>query len=178
MKIILIIIFQFLPLFLIAQRKINKADIIKINTEIENEVLKLNDSLIKADKYIKPFNLEFKSDIYKIEKLADKKISIDYSTAVMTDAVYELEKGYDKLLNKYYKILYSKLKTEDKEKLKISQKNWIKFRDSERIMIGIVSQNEYSGGGTIQSNLRASRICEITSKRVFEIKKHIDQFIE
>ncbi len=92
MKNILIIIFQFLPLFLIAQRKINKADIIKINTEIENEVLKLNDSLIKADKYIKPFDLEFKSDIYKIEKLADKKISIDYSTAVMTDAVYELEK--------------------------------------------------------------------------------------
>ncbi len=45
-------------------------------------------------------------------------------------------------------------------------------------MIGIVSQNEYSGGGTIQSNLRASRICEITSKRVFEIKEHIDQFIE
>ena len=83
----------------------------------------------------------------------------------MTNAVYELEKGYDKLLNKYYKILYAKLKPEDKEEFKKSQSNWIKFRDSERIMIGIVSQDEYSGGGTIQSILKASRICE-SRKRV------------
>ena len=178
MKNILIFTFLLHSIISFSQRAVNKTDILKINAEIEAEIIKLKDSLINANKYLTPNDLEFKSDVYRIENLADKKIEIDYSTAGMSKAVFELEKGYDKLLNKYYLILSKKLKPEDREKLKISQRNWLKFRDSERILIGIISKDEYYGGGTIQSNIRASSICEITKIRVYEIKEHIDLFIE
>lgn len=178
MKYLFFLYFLSFSSILNAQRKINEKDILKIKTEIETEISIFKDSLNNSEKNLKPIDLEFKTDIYKIEKLAEKKISINYSTIGMSNTVFELEKNYDKLLNKYYKILAEKLNYEDKEKLKKSQKNWLKFRDSERILVGIISKTQYSGGGTIQSNIRAGKICDITKKRVYEIKEYIDQFIE
>ena len=178
MKYLFFLYFLSFSSLLNAQRKINEKDILKINKEIETEISILKDSLNNFEKNITPIDLEFKTDIYKIEKLAEKKININYSTIGMSNTVFELEKNYDKLLNKYYKILVEKLNSEDKEKLKKSQKNWLNFRNSERILVGIISKTQYSGGGTIQSNIRAGKICEITKKRVYEIKEYIDQFIE
>ena len=161
-----------------AQREVNETDILKFNQEIDNDIIKLKDSLTNSKNYLSKIDLEFKSDIYRIEKLANKKIEVNSTTMGMTKAIFELEKGYDQLLNKYYQVLIRKLKSEDIEKLKISQRNWMAFRDSERVLVGIVSKDEYSGGGTIQGNIRASRICEMTKVRVYNIKEHIDQFIE
>jgi uncharacterized protein YecT (DUF1311 family) len=178
MKYLLLFCFSLFSFISNAQRELNKKDILKINSEIETEILNFKDSLRNSEKYLKPINLEFEIDIYKIEKLAEKKMNINFSTAGMSNAVFELEKGYDKLLNKYYKILIQKLNSKDAEKLKKTQENWIAFRDSERILVGIISKVEYSGGGTIQNNIRAAKICEITRKRVYEIKEYIDQIIE
>ena len=161
-----------------AQREVNETDILKFNQEIDNDIIKLKDSLTNSKNYLSKIDLEFKSDIYRIEKLANKKIEVNSTTMGMTKAIFELEKGYDQLLNKYYQVLIRKLKSEDIEKLKISQRNWMAFRDSERVLVGIVSKDEYSGGGTIQGNIRASRTCEMTKVRVYNIKEHIDQFIE
>ena len=156
-----------------AQREVNETDILKFNQEIDNDIIKLKDSLTNSKNYLSKIDLEFKSDIYRIEKLANKKIEVNSTTMGMTKAIFELEKGYDQLLNKYYQVLIRKLKSEDIEKLKISQRNWMAFRDSERVLVGIVSKDEYSGGGTIQGNIRASRICEMTKVRVYNIKEHI-----
>jgi len=179
MKKIICIPFLLLPLLLCAQREITEEDLSKINTEIEVESIRLKDSLTENEGIVvNPLDIPFELDVFKIEKLAEKKMNIDYTTSGMTNAVYELEKGYDKLLNKYYKILVEKLNTEDKEKIKIAQRNWLKFRDSELEMIWVMSNDEYTGGGTIQKNIRAAKVCDLTKKRVYQIKEHIDQFVE
>ncbi len=178
MKYILTFSFLLFSFLSTAQREVNKTDILKFNKEIDYEIIKLKDSLTNSNNYLSKIDLEFKSDVYRIEKFAEKKIDVDNSTMGMTKAIFELEKGYDQLLNKYYQVLLKKLMPEDSERLKTSQRNWISFRNSERVLIGIVSQEEYSRGGTIQKNIRASRICEMTKKRVYEIKEHIDQFAE
>ena len=162
-----------------AQSEITKAKLAEIKAQVEKETIKLKDSLIKANKGADiPLDITFKADLYRAEKLADKKVSIDYSTSGMTTAIVELNNDYEKLLNKYYTILLKKLNPKDQDKLKIAQRNWIKFRDSEIQLIGTVSKSEYSGGGTIQSNIMAGRISDLTKNRLYVIKEHLNQFID
>ncbi|MGA9637810.1 lysozyme inhibitor LprI family protein [Flavobacterium sp.] len=174
----------FLLLFLVgvfgnAQSESTKTKLTEINAQVAKETAKYKDSLTNAGgSYAQPLDIEFKTDVYNIEKLADKKIEVDYSTAGMTNVVFELNNNYDKLLNKYYSILLNKLSVKDQEQLKVSQRNWLKFRDSEIELIGVISKEEYTGGGTIQSNIRASQICDLTKNRLFEIKEHLSQFLD
>ena len=162
-----------------AQSEITNAKRIEIKAQVEKETNKLKDSLTKTNNGSDiPLDIEFKTDVYRVEKLADKKVGIDDSTSGMTTAIVELNNDYDKLLNKYYAILMKKLQPKDQEKLKIAQRNWVKFRDSEIQLIATVSKNEYSGGGTIQSNIMAGRISDLTKNRLYVIKEHLDQFID
>ncbi|NRS88557.1 uncharacterized protein YecT (DUF1311 family) [Flavobacterium sp. 7E] len=164
--------------FVNAQEGLTPAKLAEIEAQVDKQALKFKDSLIKRNAGA-DFSLhnEFETDIYRAEKLADKKVEVDYSTAGMTSAIVDLNKDYDKLLNKYYAILMKKLQPKDQEKLKISQRNWIKFRDSEDELIGIITKTEYSGGGTIQSNIMAGRISDLTKSRLYFIKGHLNQFI-
>lgn len=162
-----------------AQSEITNAKLIEIKSQVDKQSLKFKDSLTKMnDGSDLPLDIEFKTDVYRIEKLADKKVEIDYTTSGMTKAIVELNNDYDKLLNKYYAILMKKLQAKDQDKLKEAQRNWIKFRDSEIQVIGIVSKTEYSGGGTIQSNIMAGRISDLTKNRLYTIKEHLNQFID
>ena len=115
--------------------------------------------------------LEFSSDTAKIEKGIAAMLDKDYSTYGMIEASRYLEQGYDKLLNKYYKILLNILNDENKELLRMSQRNWISLRDSEKKLIwGMKDQTyEASGGGTIWSVIAASADADITRRRVFEL---------
>ncbi len=61
----------------------------------------------------------------------EKRIDADPSTAGMIEASLWAEKEWDKLLNENYKALMKKLDKESGEKLRKSQKEWIKFRDLE-----------------------------------------------
>ena len=179
MKNRLFILILFSGAFANAQSEITKTKLAEINTEVTKETTKYKDSLTKAGgTYLDPLDIEFKTDIFKIEQTLKKKIDIDYTTAGITTYVMELEKDYDKLLNKYYAILLKKLSSKDQEKLKVTQRNWLKFRDSEIEMIDVVSKDEYSGGGTIQSNIQASRIKDLTEARLQDIKNHLNQFMD
>ena len=154
----------------------NKID--QIKNEVEKEVVKYRDSLNKtADEFTKKIDVEFNCDVFRIEQIAKKTMDFDYSTSGMSAAVYELESNYDKLLNKYYTILLNKMEINDREILKTSQRNWIKFRDAEIKLIVIVSEN-YSSGGSIQNNIVSAKVCELTKKRVFELKAHINEFYD
>jgi uncharacterized protein YecT (DUF1311 family) len=161
------------------QRKITESELTYIHTQIEKDAVKLRDSLnLKKDEFTTEYETEIKVDIFKINELRKRKIEIDWSTAAMSNSVYEEEKGYDKLLNKYYSILKKKLSAEDRKVLTESQINWIKFRDSERKLSSVISYEQYSGGGTIQSNIRAGKFCEITEKRLLEIINYINRIVE
>lgn len=64
----------------------------------------------------------------------------------MVRAIWEAEVDYDRLLNKYYTILLHSLNLEDQEVLKTSQRNWLKFRDSEQNLSSMLSEEKYSRG--------------------------------
>ena len=161
------------------QRQISNIELRKIKAKIEKDAMHYKDSLNeRKDVFTSNYEIEFKCDAYKVRELRKRRISIDWTTVGMSKAVYDEERAYDSLLNKYYQVLLSKLTAEDQLKLRESQRNWLKFRDSERELNGIISKDEYSGGGTIQSNLRAAGYCEITEKRLFEIVAYLEWIME
>jgi len=116
--------------------------------------------------------VEFTLDTFLIEKFQEKYIDYDWSTAGMRLSTYEAAAKYDSLLNKYYKKLSGVLKPTDRLLLVNAQKAWISFRDKEQKLIGIVSKEEYSGGGTIQQLIDAGYYLELVRRRLFQIYQH------
>ncbi len=161
-------------------REVSHADTMKIQKEVESEVQNLKIKLEKSDGYVndaqKKLAIEFTLDTFRIEEINSKMMSIDYSTVGMVDATYSSENDYDKLLNKYYKILIDKLDATDKEILHKSQKNWLVFRDGELQLNSMLAKEKYSGGGTIQNLIVSGRVLEITKNRVIEMFQYCLRF--
>ena len=60
-----------------------------------------------------------------------RMIDEDSSTAGVMEAYEYASKEWDKLLNENYKALMGKLSKQEQEKLRASQREWIKYRDLE-----------------------------------------------
>lgn len=151
---------------------------IKFEIEKEAVVLRKKFSTEEYDsEFIKQTTIDFKIDTFKVEKLLAAKMQVNSTTMGMVDALNETETEYDKLLNKYYGILIKKLTPQDKELLKQAQRNWIIFRDSERKLVGIMSQDQYSGGGTMQNIIYAEEVMQITKRRLIELYNHIGRIV-
>ena len=140
----------------------------KIKVEVEKEVVKFRQSLAKDENITKTL-LDFQTDTFRIHRINDATQEVDYSTPGISNAVYEMGKSYDLLLNKYYNKLLKKLKGNDKTVLIKAQKAWLTFQKLEQDLIGTLGKAEYSGGGTIQSNIRASQYTELIIKRTCEL---------
>ncbi len=143
------------------------------NLDLENrialETQKFKDSIKKLDKFSGKLDFEYAVDTFKIDKRMELEIEKDYSTAGMLQATYNAQNSYDILLNKYYEKLLNNLKSADKETLKEAQRNWINYRNSESKLNNLISNEEYSGGGTIQQIFIASRSLEIITNRLNEL---------
>ena len=146
--------------------------LIKISVDSLKLKLELDDYLNDTEKKL---TIDFKIDTFIVSKRFELYISQDYSDFGMKTASIYMLKDFEKLLNKYYKILLSKLKPEDKENLKITQRNWINYRESEKQFNYLVSEDKYSGGGTIQTLFVLSRNIEITQNRVSEFYQYIER---
>jgi len=154
-------------------------------TELKKEVDKKAETIremLENEDYISDFEqintIEFKVDTFKVEAMLSAKLDIDYTTYSMIEAIYEAEKEYDRLLNKYYHILLKKLEPEDQESLKQVQRDWIKFRDSEKKLAATLTQSHYTGGGTMYNITLAFETMKITKSRVLELYNHICRFYE
>ena len=164
-----------------AQKPVSESELIKFKQEIDNDAIKLRQKLTVLD-YLSDFerqlSIDFKIDTFRIERMLQKRMEIDYSTAGIVKATYDAEAEYDKLLNKYYQWLLKKLNDSDKEYLKQSQRNWLQFRDSERKLNAEVSKDEYSGGGTMQRVIVAGEYLDLTQRRVIELYGYLIRFNE
>ena len=68
---------------------------------------------------------------HPIDIALEEKIDADSSTFGMMDAYEWAASEWDKLLNENYSALMKNLDKEDRERLRASQREWIKYRDLE-----------------------------------------------
>jgi uncharacterized protein YecT (DUF1311 family) len=89
------------------------------------------------------------------------------TTAGMIKCEIVAAQEWDQELNKYYKLLLSVLNPDEKEKIKSSQVQWLKYRDNENTF----SQTLYNNmQGTMWRVANASRRTEIIKQRALELK--------
>ena len=125
--------------------------------------------------YSQNISNEFRQDTARIEQKIRDMLDKDDTTFGMHEANNLLEIEYDKLLNKYYKILYNTLDENGKKALKEAQLNWIKFRDAEKKLVAELHQNTYNemGGGTIWGVIYGNFSAQITRERVFTLYNYL-----
>jgi uncharacterized protein YecT (DUF1311 family) len=92
-----------------------------------------------------------------LEKCMEKE---NYTTAGMLNCSSQALDKWDKELNRVYKELIKKLSPEEKELLKQSQQQWIKFRDTEFKFL----DNLYLGTGTIIPVMKMGDKLEISGR--------------
>ncbi len=169
-KYFIIFIFCFHPYFSFSQ--IDDGLFATIETKVEIESLEFLSTL---DKSINNKTRQFCYDTFKVEKTLEKLSVGNPSTHGMNSAAYWAIEEYDKLLNKYYKLLFDSLKKNDQIILKNAQKAWLNFRDEEIKLIALLREDRYSGGGTIQTIIRLSYILSLNKTRVIELFNHYEE---
>ena len=148
----------------------------QLKSDIEKQIPAFKQKLSKQD--LTAELIEFSLDTFRIEQLVSKRMDIDYSTLGMNITIEEMTASYDRLLNKYYNKLLKALKSDDQKTLINAQRAWLAYRDAEAILIGTMIQEEYSGGGTIRSNIAVSSYAELVVKRTIEIFNYYDGIIK
>ena len=93
------------------------------------------------------------------------------TTVGMTGCAIRAGKEWDKELNKNYNLLISELSVDEKEKLKIAQKNWILYRDRE---IEFARTMYVNLQGTMWRTVFADRQTELIRQRALELKAYYD----
>lgn len=102
-----------------------------------------------------------------LEKCTEKE---NYTTAGMLNCSSQALDKWDKELNRVYKELIKKLSPEEKELLKQSQLQWIKFRDAEFKFL----DNLYLETGTIVPVMIMGDKLDIVSERVKILEKYLN----
>ena len=104
----------------------------------------------------------------ELQKCLDSKEN--NTTQGMTQCVINAADSWDIELNKNYKTLLELLNKEQKEQLKESQRQWIKFRDSEMEF----SHSVYNQlGGTMWIPIAARTRLDLTKQRAQELSDYI-----
>ena len=137
---------------------------------IENESFKLRKQLKSDEEYEKV--IQFTIDTFKINQYTKRKMIYFYTTNGMNMVVNEETHRYDSLMNFYYFKLKNELSTKDQQILKIAQLSWLNYRDKELDLIGLLRDEKYSGGGTIQSNLFTGMHNSLVIQRTIELFEH------
>jgi uncharacterized protein YecT (DUF1311 family) len=119
----------------------------KIKKQVEDQIPYQRAKILADDQYTNDIALEFELDTFRLERMNDLRQENDYSSPGMISAITEHTAGYDKLMNKYYNLLKSKLKPKDKAALTSAQKAWVSFRDKEEKVLKMMQDTTYSGNG-------------------------------
>ncbi len=138
-----------------------------IKAQAEVKSLKFRQTLAKKE--LLPSEINFSVDTFKISQIALKRMDVDFSTSGMNNTVLDKAASYDKLLNQYYKLLLNALQPADKSMLVATQRAWIAYRDAETKLIYTMAKKEYSGGGSMQSNIATAAYADLVIQRTLQI---------
>jgi uncharacterized protein YecT (DUF1311 family) len=112
---------------------------------------------------------EEKGEKHPIDVWLESCIEKNSTTAGMLNCSSQALDKWDKELNRIYKELMKKLSSEEKELLRQSQLQWIKFRDAEFKWI----DNLFLGYGTMIPVIKINVKINIVSNRVRELEKYL-----
>lgn len=116
--------------------------------------------------------IEFFAQQNDIDLKTEKCLALDNSTAGQRKCINDAEILWDAEMNKYYKLIINKLPDKTKKKLIESQRNWIKFRDTEFEFISEYYFNYKEG--TIFYVIADNNKMEIVKKRANELKNYYE----
>lgn len=137
---------------------------------LEKKLKKIIIYLILFYNFIFP-SLGFVEDTNPIDKWYSQCIERDSSTLNMLNCTSKAYEMWDKELNKVYQSLMKRLSSREKEMLRESQRNWLKFRDSEfKFMDEIIKE-----GGTLNVLANESAKVEFIKKRTQELTNYLEQ---
>jgi uncharacterized protein YecT (DUF1311 family) len=157
-------------------QKLTDQKLAEITKSAEQKAQQYKGSL--KDKDLSKDQIEFSVDTFKINRISELCMEVDYTTVGMNQAVMRLTADYDKLLNKYYQKLLKVLEEDDKKVLIEAERAWMKFRDAEKALIGMMTKEQYSGGGTIQSNIATGAYADLVIKRTLDIFNYYDAVLK
>jgi len=120
------------------------------------------------------------SFISKAENKADLKwesclSGSNLTTAAMNNCASHAMKDWDAELNHVYRKLMSKLNSQAKEELKLSQRQWLKHRDKEFKFINAM-YNDKRFMGTMYSNMQSVHNLYVVKDRVLKLHKYLRLF--
>lgn len=110
--------------------------------------------------------------IHQIDKELKDCLDLEenYTTKGMVDCINSATTKWDAELNTRYKKILSLLTVEQKEKLKISQRKWIEFRDKEiELSIQIYSDMQ----GTMWIPVSSQKKLDLTRQRTIDLENYI-----
>lgn len=131
------------------------------------------------------FCLTFTLEAYGQQHSIDKQVAECINDIIKTKGIVTTvdmcecgHKGYeawDRIINKYYKLLMKYLEPDEKEKLKTAQRKWIEYRDTELNF----SRTMYANlQGTMYRVFSVDRKREVTRQRALELKAYYYTLID
>lgn len=148
----------------------NLGRLLEMECEVKVEEINLPYYLREEDSsYLK----EFEEDIKLIDEQQAKMLEKDSSTLGMLESSDLRYKELDKMLNKYYKILSSRLGPEAREELVNTQRAWISYRDTQIKFIREYN-TQIHGMGTITPVITYSDINTLIEGRIRDFVLLID----
>jgi uncharacterized protein YecT (DUF1311 family) len=108
---------------------------------------------------------------HPIDKALDACIEKNGSTAGMVECTDQAYAAWDTELNKIYGQLMRTLSAKQKEALKLSELEWIKYRDLEFKFIDSIYDTMQ---GTMYIPMRVATRLEVIKKRALELQSHLD----
>ena len=114
------------------------------------------------------YTKELESRMEKLEKEMQSKLDSGV-TSEMINANSELYEAWDVELNKVYKLLMERLSKDKKEKLRNSQRAWIKSKEKKAN-----EASKEADGGTLAGVLYSGTLASMTKERTIELAKMYD----
>lgn len=119
----------------------------------------------------------FIQDTFIVENIIRRQSAKEPSTLGINKARLYGASEYEKLVDKYFGILQSKMKKEDAELLLTWQKEWRTLMNTEQLLVGRLMQEPYSGGGSIHSMTYTARLMNQYKNRLLTIIDYLTHMI-
>jgi len=149
----------------------------KQTTDIEEKLAAFNQSLLmkynSMDELQKRFLIQFQADTFRIETIFRSNNADCTDESDKAACIEKKAEEYNKLVTKYYMMLNQELNSEEKEKLKHSQRSWLAFKDNERDLLNTINASRPALTSEVKRRQEACIYLTLTKSRLELLKDYL-----